>query len=78
MNIFVSYRRSDTPDVSGRIYDELTGHLSADAASRDVDNIPLDVHFVRYLDQPYSTQNVPEKPSVVHVSRYGIETAQGN
>ena len=39
MKIFISYRRSDTPDVSGRIYDELARHFGADTVFKDVDDI---------------------------------------
>ena len=41
MNIFVSYRRSDGPDVSGRIYDELARRVGAETVFKDVDDIPL-------------------------------------
>jgi hypothetical protein len=50
MRIFVSYRRSDTPDVSGRIYDALADHFGADTVFKDVDDIPLGVNFARYLE----------------------------
>jgi hypothetical protein len=49
MSIFISYRREDTADVSGRIYDRLTAHFGTDAVFKDVDNIPLGVNFEIYL-----------------------------
>jgi serine/threonine-protein kinase len=49
--IFISYRRSDSQDVSGRIYDRLVASLSAEKVFKDVDNIPLSVSFPDYLSQ---------------------------
>jgi len=37
--IFISYRRNDTRDVTGRIYDRLLRHWDAERIFKDVDNI---------------------------------------
>jgi tetratricopeptide (TPR) repeat protein len=58
MNIFISYRRSDTPDVSGRIYDELARHFGADAVFKDVDDIPFGVNFSQYLNDTIQQSSV--------------------
>lgn len=50
-HLFISYRRSDSNDVVGRIYDRLVKDLGADSVFKDVDNIPLGVDFVDYLDE---------------------------
>ncbi len=49
--IFISYRRSDSEYVIGRIYDQLTQHFGHDAVFKDVDSIPLGVDFREHLDQ---------------------------
>jgi hypothetical protein len=49
MHIFLSYRRSDSQDVVGRIYDRLTARFGRERVFKDVDNIPLGVPFPDYL-----------------------------
>lgn len=49
--IFVSYRRSDSQDVTGRIYDRLAVKYSKKQVFKDVDSIPLGVSFPMYLKQ---------------------------
>jgi hypothetical protein len=49
-HLFISYRRSDSNEVVGRIYDRLVRDLGAESVFKDVDNIPLGVDFVDYLD----------------------------
>jgi hypothetical protein len=48
--IFISYRRSDSIDISGRIYDRLVEKYRKDMVFKDVDSIPLGVNFKEYLD----------------------------
>jgi len=48
-HIFISYRRSDSQDVTGRIYDRLISHFGKDAVFKDVDSIPFGVDFRKYL-----------------------------
>jgi hypothetical protein len=50
-HLFLSYRRSDSNEVVGRIYDRLVRDLGEDSVFKDVDNIPLGVDFVDYLDE---------------------------
>ncbi|MBL8148151.1 MAG: toll/interleukin-1 receptor domain-containing protein [Anaerolineae bacterium] len=50
-HLFISYRRSDSNEAVGRIYDRLVRDLGADSVFKDVDNIPLGVDFVEYLDE---------------------------
>jgi hypothetical protein len=49
-NIFVSYRRSDSADITGRIYDRLIGRFGKEPIFKDVDSIPLGLDFMEYLD----------------------------
>ncbi|MDJ0703482.1 MAG: toll/interleukin-1 receptor domain-containing protein [Leptolyngbyaceae cyanobacterium MO_188.B28] len=50
-SIFISYRRSDSIEATGRIYDYLEGHFGREHVFKDVDSIPLGVNFREYLDQ---------------------------
>lgn len=43
--IFISYRRDDSADVTGRIFDRLTSYFGRSAVFMDVDNIPPGVDF---------------------------------
>lgn len=47
--IFISYRRSDSADVSGRIYDRLVDRFGKNLIFKDVDSIPLGLDFKEYL-----------------------------
>jgi len=47
--IFISYRREDTEDISGRIYDRLLRDFSAEYVFKDVDSIPYGLDFPKYL-----------------------------
>jgi hypothetical protein len=52
--IFLSYRRDDSADVMGRIYDYLTpplGPFESENVFKDVDSIPFGVNFKHYLEQ---------------------------
>jgi hypothetical protein len=48
-SLFLSYRRDDSADVTGRIYDRLIARYGRDAVFKDVDSIPLGVDFRRHL-----------------------------
>lgn len=47
--IFISYRRSDSADVTGRLYDRLIARFGKAAIFKDVDSIPLGVDFRDHL-----------------------------
>jgi hypothetical protein len=49
--IFICYRREDSADVTGRIFDRLVQFFGQDGVFRDVDSIPLGVDFRKHLDQ---------------------------
>lgn len=50
-HIFISYRRSDSADITGRIYDRLVDDFGEALIFKDVDSIPLGVDFKDYLDK---------------------------
>lgn len=54
----MSYRREDSADIAGRIYDRLAGDFDRTQVFMDVDNIPLGVDFRRHLQQMVSTCDV--------------------
>lgn len=43
--IFISYRREETRDVAGRLYDRLTAEFKREAVFRDVYTIPGGADF---------------------------------
>jgi hypothetical protein len=49
--IFISYRRVDSADVTGRIYDRLTGHFGQAAVFKDVDSIPPGIDYKEHLEK---------------------------
>lgn len=56
--IFISYRRDDSADVTGRIYDWLVDKFSEEQVFKDVDSIPLGVNFKQYLTDNVSKCHV--------------------
>lgn len=47
---FISYRRYDSADATGRIYDRLVAVLGRERVFKDVDDIPLGADFRKVLD----------------------------
>jgi TIR domain len=58
--IFISYRRSDSQDVTGRIYDRLVAKYTKKQVFKDVDNnnIPLGISFAAHIKQKIGKANV--------------------
>ncbi|MCE7974859.1 MAG: TIR domain-containing protein, partial [Leptolyngbya sp. PLA1] len=48
---FISYRREDSQDVSGRLYDHLVARWGAERVFKDVDSIPLGMDFREHLTE---------------------------
>jgi eukaryotic-like serine/threonine-protein kinase len=48
--IFISYRRNDSPDATGRIYDRLVSEFGKAEVFKDVDSIPLGQDFRGHLN----------------------------
>jgi hypothetical protein len=53
-SVFISYRRDDSADITGRIYDRLIQHFSRDIVFKDVDSIPLGIDFRQHLENALS------------------------
>jgi hypothetical protein len=49
--ITISYRRDDSLDIAGRIFDRLAAHFGREAVFRDIDNIPPGANFRRHIDR---------------------------
>lgn len=58
MDIFVSYRRNDSADVTGRIYDRLVYSFGEKAIFKDVDSIPFGVNFKTYLGDIFEKSKI--------------------
>jgi TIR domain len=43
--ITISYRREDSMDITGRIFDRLSSHYGRETVFRDIDNIPPGIDF---------------------------------
>lgn len=56
--VFVSYRRDDSADVTGRIYDRLVAHFGAHSVFKDVDSIPLGRDFRKVIDNAVAKASV--------------------
>jgi hypothetical protein len=56
--VFLCYRRADSSDVTGRIYDRLIAAFGSDAVFKDVDDIPLGVDFRSHIHAALSQTNV--------------------
>lgn len=52
--VFINYRRADSADVAGRLYDRLSGHFGKENVFKDVDSIPFGVDFREYIENRIS------------------------
>lgn len=53
-SIFMSYRRCDSIDITGRIYDRLVAQFGPNSVFKDVDAIPFGVDFRKHLEREVS------------------------
>jgi|GEM_PF-4731332 len=59
--IFINYRRDDSEDPAGRLYDVLRDHFSQDQLLSDSDMLEIGMDFVEALDKarwPFSQRLV--------------------
>jgi len=56
--LFISYRREDSADVTGRIYDRLSTHFGAVNVFKDVDSIPLGLDFREVISHAVAKASV--------------------
>src|SRR5688500_13273094 len=47
--IFISYRRSDSADITGRILDKLKAEFGDETVFRDIDSIPFGADFTSHI-----------------------------
>jgi len=56
--IFISYRRADSPGSAGRLYDRLCTRFSSNQIFMDVDSLPPGVDFVRIIEESVGSCDV--------------------
>jgi hypothetical protein len=56
--IFISYRRTDSADVTGRMFDRLTRRFARDELFTDVDSIPLGIDFRKSISDAVQSCDV--------------------
>jgi hypothetical protein len=49
--LFISYRRTDSADQAGRVFDRLVGAFSKDSVFKDVDSVPAGADFRKVLEE---------------------------
>ena len=74
--VFISYRREDSADITGRIYDRLVQHFSKEIVFKDVDSIPLGIDFRKHLENALSQCQV--LVAVIGENWIESETSSGN
>jgi hypothetical protein len=73
--IVISYRRSDSSAIAGRIFDRLTSHYGEESVFMDVDNIPLGVDFRTHIQEILQRTDV--LIAVVGANWLGLNSAGG-
>lgn len=56
--IVISYRRSDTQAIAGRIYDRLVTHYGDESVFMDIDKIPIGTDFRQYIRDELRTADL--------------------
>lgn len=75
-SIFISYRRSDSQDITGRIYEYLASHFGADVVFRDVYSIPLGEDYRTHLRE--KAKNCQAVVAVIGPNWVSAEDKAGN
>lgn len=73
--ILISYRREDSADSTGRIYDRLVQQFGRTAVFKDVDDIPLGINFRTHLDEQVAKCDV--FLAVIGPDWMGIKAGEG-
>ncbi len=74
-SIFISYRRRNSSDITGRVYDRLVAHFSEDRVFKDVDSIPFGVNYRHHLEQEVS--HCPVLLAIIDPNWLGVTDARG-
>src|ERR1700722_14799627 len=56
--ICISYRRSDSEGITGRIFDRLVAHYGKDSVFRDIDSVPAGTDFREHVRHVLTETNV--------------------
>src|SRR5262245_12976617 len=56
--ICLSYRRSDSAAITGRIFDRLVAHYGSNSVFMDIDSIPYGVDFREYIQTAFKEMDV--------------------
>lgn len=56
--VFISYRRSDSADIAGRLYDRLVERYGEAGVFKDVDSIPHGANFPKYIAESIAQSDV--------------------
>lgn len=73
--ITISYRRDNSLEITGRIYDRLAGHFGREAVFRDIDSIPPGADFRRHIDRVLDESDIVL--AIVGPRWIGPDDAQG-
>jgi hypothetical protein len=57
-NIIISYRRSDSAAIAGRIRDRLAEYYGADAIFMDIDSIPFGIDFRQQIQEVVTKNHI--------------------
>ena len=57
-NIIISYRRSDSAAIAGRIRDRWAQYYGADAIFMDIDSIPLGIDFRQQIQEAVTKNDI--------------------
>jgi hypothetical protein len=49
--LFLCYRRDDSQDATGRLYDRLVDRFGSEHVFMDIDNVPLGVNFITHITE---------------------------
>jgi formylglycine-generating enzyme required for sulfatase activity len=56
--LFISYRRKDAPDITGRLNDRLKSHFGEESVFLDIDSIPIGLDFRKQIGDAVSQCDV--------------------
>ena len=56
--VFISYRRDDSQEVTGRLHDHLVARFGKETVFKDVDSIPLGADFRHATKQAIESSDV--------------------
>ena len=72
--LFINYRRDDSADYAGRLYDRLAGHFGHDYVFMDIDQIKLGEVFDQVIQDKLKAVQV----AVVLIGKHWLDIADAN